>query len=75
MILAAAVAVFVYFHAPNGELVIIERGSDAPLIIRPSPPGYAPGTLIETGSGVAIVTESVCTVKRKLERPCKKESK
>lgn len=67
------IAAFVYFHAPNGDWVVINP-SDGQVIIRPSPPGYPPHTtMIQTGAGNAIVTETVCEVAHALEQRCAKD--
>ena len=71
----AVLAAFVYFHTPDGKIVAVDS-ANGQVILRPSPPGYAPGTMIEIGAGAPfIVTESICEVAHALERKCKKDVK
>lgn len=72
LLLAAGVS-FVYFHAPNGDLVAI-LPSDGQIIVRAAPPGYAGKTMIQTGVGNALVVEPPCEVAHKLEQKCPKKN-
>ncbi len=65
-------AAFVYFHGPNGDIIAIEP-SNGQLVLRPSPPGYAGRTMIETGAGTVVVRESICEVAHALERKCRND--
>jgi hypothetical protein len=68
---AVALTAFVFFHTPDGKVIGVNP-SDGQIIIRPAPPGFHVGTMIETGVGSPfIVTESLCDVAHALERKCK----
>jgi len=65
-----AAAVFVYFHAPNGDLIGVDPAGGQ-IVVRPSPPGYPGRTMIETGVGNEYVIETPCEVIHALEhRKC-----
>ena len=69
------IVAFVYFHTPDGKIIAVDP-ADGQVIVRPSPPGYAPGTMIEIGAGAPfIVTESLCEVAHTLERKCTMDMK
>jgi hypothetical protein len=71
----AVLAAFVYFHTPDGKIIAVDP-ADGQVILRSSPPGYVPGTMIEVGAGAPfIVTESLCEVAHALERKCNKDVK
>lgn len=69
--LVSILAAFVYFHSLDGGIVAVDTAGGQ-VIVKPVPPGYlAPAkTMIETGSGTLVVTESVCQVAHALERQC-----
>ena len=64
-IIGGVLAAFVYFHSPDGGIVAVKE-ADGQLIVRPSPPGYACCTMIQS----AIVRESPCAVAHALELSC-----
>lgn len=68
-IIGGVLAAFVYFHSPDGGIVAVKE-ADGQLIVRPSPPGYACCTMIQSGAGTAIVRESPCAVAHALELSC-----
>jgi hypothetical protein len=69
--LAAIVAAYVYFHTPDGGLVAFNAGGGQ-VIVRPvlAGSGYAGKTMIQTGIGNIVVTETACEVTLALGYAC-----
>lgn len=70
-------AVWVMFHAGDGGVVGVDVGTDGSVIVRsvPKGSGITGNTLIETGAGTVVVTESPEEVMRKLDQERKGSTK